>query len=119
MPAFPFSQALTANQRGFNPLLNASWPFETIPLMWVRGAVCSLLSRATTAGVQLSVQTGSTTIQQRSPVQAGGTAGVTPAALNTTPTKWVASPGDRIVMIYDEVLGGTPTLDGIIEIEPL
>lgn len=119
MPAFPFSQALTANQRGFNPLLNASWPFETIPLAWPRGAVVSLLSRATTAGVQLSVQTGSTSIQQRSPVQAGGTAGVTPSSLNTTATKWVASPGDRLVCVYDEVLGGTPTVDGIIEVEPI
>jgi hypothetical protein len=65
------------------------------------------------------VFSGSQTIQQRAPVQAGGTIGVTPSELETSPVLWVAQPGDRIILDFDEVAGGTPTVDGIIFIEPM
>lgn len=117
MPSFPFSQALTANQLGFNPL--TAWQFERVPEAWVRGAAVSVLARATTTGVRATYFAGSTTIQQRSPIQGGGTAGVTPSVLNTTPTEFVADPGDRIILQFDEVAAGTPTLDGIVSVEPL
>src|SRR5438876_7845768 len=113
MPALIWSQALTANQRGFNPL--AGWQYEYIPY----ASMVTLLQRATTAGVLETVYSGSETIKERSPVQGGGTAGVTPSALNTSPTNWIASGGDRIKVLDDEVLGGTPTVDGIIVLDPL
>lgn len=116
MPALPFSQALTANQLGFNPL--TSWQFERVPNAWVNGAVCKLISRATTNGVRLTIYSGSTTIQERAPVQGGGTAGVIPSELNTTPVVWMSEPDDRLKLAFDEVLAGTPTVDGIIIIEP-
>jgi hypothetical protein len=117
MPAFPFSQALTANQLGFNPL--TGWQYETVPMAYVRGAAVKLLSRATTTGVRLTLYSGAQTIQQRSPVQGGGTAGVTPSELNTPPVAWIAQPGDRLIPQFDEVAGGTPTVDGVLFIEPL
>lgn len=117
MPSFPFSQALTANQTGFNPL--TGWQYEFIPMAYARGAAVKLLLRGTTAGIRSTVFSGAQTIQQRAPVQSGGTAGVTPSDLNTPAIAWVASPGDRIIPTFDEVLGGTPTLDGIIYVEPL
>ena len=117
MPAFPYSQALTANQLGYNPL--TSWQFEVVPMAWMRGAAVSVLTRATTVGVRLTVYAGSQTIQQRSPVQGGGTAGVTPSQLNTTPLTFIAQPGDRLMLLHDEVAAGTPTVDGIIQVEPL
>lgn len=116
MPNLPYSQALTANQRGYNPL--TSWQFETIPAAWTRGANCRVLVNATTAGVRITVYSGSQTIQQTSPVTGGGTAGVIPAALNVQAIEWVASPGDRIILSHDEVLAGTPTVNGVIIVDP-
>jgi len=117
MPSLVFSNALTANQLGFNPI--SGWQFEYIPAAWVNGAAVKLLVRATTTGVRVTLYTGSQTVQERSPVQGGGTAGVTPSELNTAPQVWVASPGDRLKALFDEVAAGTPTVDGIIVAEPL
>lgn len=112
MPQFPYSQALTANQLGFDPL--TSWQYRYIP--W--DGYVQLFVRATTNGVRLTVFSGSTTIQQRAPVQGGGTAGVTPSSLNTEPIEWIASAGDLILLQHDEVLAGTPTVDGLIKVNP-
>lgn len=116
MPNFTFSTPMTANQLGLNPL--SGWQFETVPPMWPRGAVVQLLMRATTAGVRATLNAGSTTVTQRSPVQGGGTAGTTPSSLNTPATTFHAWPGDKLSLALDEILGGTPTVDGIITIEP-
>jgi hypothetical protein len=117
MPALRFSQALTANQIGFNPLTN--WQFVRVPNAWRAGAFVKVITRATTTGVRESIFSGSQNILQRSPVQGGGTAGVTPAELNTPPTEFQAAPDDNLQILFDEVAGGTPTIDGIIIIEPL
>lgn len=117
MPAFVWSRALAINQLGDNPLVG--WQYEYIPESWVAGAVVELLQRATTVGVRTTVYSGSQTIQQRSPVQAGGTAGTTPSPLNTPPTSWVAQPGDRLLILNDEVSGLVATVDGIINVEPV
>jgi len=119
MPALPFSQALTANQQGFNPL--SGWQYEYVPAAWMRGAAVQLLTRTTGAAgtVRMTVFTGSTNVQQRSPIQVGGTAGVTPSELNTPPLRFLASPGDRLIINIDETAGATPTVDGQIIIEPL
>jgi len=117
MPALRFSQAMTANQLGLNPLLG--WQYEFVPAAYVNGAVVKAIVRATTGGVRMTIYSGSTTIVERSPVQGGGTLGVTPSELNTAPDVFVASPGDRLKILLDEVLAGTPTVDAIFMIEPL
>jgi len=66
----------------------------------------------------MTIYSGSQTIQERSPVQGGGTAGVTPSDLNTASHTWIASAGDRLKLVLDEVAAGTPTVDGIIYAEP-
>lgn len=115
MPQFPFSQALTANQKGFDPL--ASWQYRYLP--WP--AHVKLLMRTTGAAgnVQQSVFSGSETIVQRSPMQVGGTAGVTPSELNTPPIEWVAGAGDVLLLQIDETAGVTPTVDGLIIVNPV
>lgn len=117
MPSFIFSQALTANQIGFNPL--TGWQFQRVPNAFRAGAYVAVLQRATTTGVRASIFSGSQNIQQRSPVQGGGTAGVTPSPLNTPVIDFQAAPDDLLSILDDEVAGGTPTVDGIITIEPL
>jgi hypothetical protein len=113
MPQFPFSQALTANQLGFNPL--SGWQYEWTPYP------CSilLLIRATTNGARLTIYSGSETVQERTPIQGGGTAGVTPSELNTPAVSFMAPGGDRLKLVIDETLGGTPTVDGVVILNPL
>ncbi len=113
MPQFSFSTAMTANQLGLNPL--SGWQYEYVP--WPSSVV--LLVRSTTVGNRITIYSGSETIQERTPVQGGGTAGVTPSELNTTPIAFLAAAGDRLKLVIDEVLAGTPTVDGVIAINPL
>ena len=114
MPQFPYSFALTANQIGANPL--TGWQYEFLP--W--RAYVRISSRTTGAAgnVRHSIFAGSQNILQRSPVQVGGTAGVTPSPLNTPVIEFLAEAGDRLSILYDETAGATPTVDGIIAVDP-
>lgn len=113
MPQLTFSQALTANQLGYNPI--TGWQYEYLPFP----AAVSIIVNATGVSARMTVYTGSQTIQQRAPVSSGGTAGVIPAPLNYQPISFVASAGDRLIMQIDEVAGATPTVNGVIMVEPL
>lgn len=117
MPSLVVSQAMTANQVGYNPL--SGWQFEFIPAVWRKGAFVRIFARGTTAGIRITQYSGSQTIQQRSPVQGGGTAGTTPTGFTTNPIDFVAMPGDRLIAQFDEVLGGTPTLDAVFQVDPV
>jgi len=112
MPDITFSQALTANQVGFRPLAN--WRFRRLPYR----ALVSILLRATTVNARFSVLSGTTEVTQRSPVQGGGTAGVTPIAQTTPVFQFIAEAGDEIDLAIDEVAAGTPTVDGWVNAEP-
>jgi len=113
MPNFTWSTAMTANQLGLNPL--SGWQYEYVPYP----SRVKLMVRATTVGTRITVYTGSETIQERTPIQGGGTAGVTPSELNTPPIIFDAAQGDRLKLAIDEVAAGTPTVDGIVIISPL
>lgn len=114
MPVFKFSQTLTANQTGFNPL--SGWQYEYLP--W-RAAVKILMRTTGAAGsVKETVFAGSENIVQRSPMQVGGTQGVTPSELNTPASGFYAAAGDRLIILVDETAGATPTVDGIIYVNP-
>lgn len=117
MPSFVWSDALTANQLGQAPI--AGWQFERVPSAFLSGAYLAVLQRATTANVRVSIFSGSQNIQQRTPVPAGGTAGVTPVLFNTPIVDWQATPDDLLSILNDEVGGAVATVDGIITIEPL
>lgn len=118
MPQLPFSQLLTANQLAFNPISGwqyeyLPWPASVILLMRTAGAAAVPQARAT-------VYSGSETIQERAPIQAGGTAGTTPSELNTAAISWIAAQGDRIKVTVDEAQGvATTTLDGLIIVNPM
>jgi hypothetical protein len=113
MAQLNFSQALTANQLGFNPI--SGWQFEYLP--WP--ALLKLLILATDNNERVTVYSGSETIQERSPVQGGGTAGVTPSELNTPAITWHGAAGDRVKVVVDNTTAGTPTVDGIIIANPI
>ena len=112
MPQLNFSQALTANQLGFNPA--SGWQYEYLP--WPAQII--ILVRSTGTSAKITVYTGSETIQERSPIQGGGTAGTTPSELNTPAISFIAAGGDRLKFAIDETGGLTPTVDGIIIANP-
>jgi len=112
MPSFTFSQALTANGT-FRPL--DGWQYEYLP--WP--AEVLVMARSTDVNIVAVYTSGSETIVEESPVQAGGTIGVIPSSLNTPIQGWRAAGGDRLKLNFRETAGGTPTIDGIIEIQPL
>jgi len=112
MPQLVWSTAMTANQLGLNPL--SGWQYEFLP--WPAHVI--LLVRSTTTGNRMTVYSGSETIQERSPMQGGGTAGVTPSELNTPAISFIGAAGDRLKLAIDEVAGGTPTVDGVVIVNP-
>lgn len=113
MPQLTFSNAMTANQLGYNPI--SGWQFEYVPYP----AAVKMLLRATDVNTRVTIYTGSQTIQERSPIQGGGTAGTTPTDFTTTAATFIAAAGDRLKLAIDEVAGGTPTVDGVVIMEPL
>ncbi len=113
MPQLNFTQLLAANQLGFNPV--SGWQYEYLP--WP--AHILLLVRAVAVGVNLTMYSGSETIQERSPIQSGGTAGVTPSELNTPAVSFQAAAGDRLKALIDNTTAGAINVDGIIIANPL
>jgi hypothetical protein len=113
MPQKSFSTSIAAGATNVNVL--SGWQYEYLPFP----ARIKLLLRAPVTTLQATVFSGSETIQEESPVQAGGTAGVTPAELNTSPIVWDAPAGDRLKVQVRSTDAGAQTVDGIIYIYPL
>ncbi len=112
MPSFIFSFLMVAN--GTNAPLTG-WQYLYLP--WP--AEVTVMARSTLANVVATYTSGSETIVEESPVQAGGTIGVTPSPLNTPVIGWEAAGGDLLKLNFRETAGGTPTVDGIIEVVPM
>ena len=113
MPSLVWSRAMTANQADDRPLAN--WKYRRAPYR----ALVRILQKATTTGVRMTISTGSQEVVQRSPVQILATAGLTPSPLNTPAQEFIVDAGDEIVISNDEVAAGTPTVDGVIYIDPV
>lgn len=110
----PFSFALAANEIGHNPL--SGWAYEFPPF----NGIATVFARTTGAArtVNQTVKVGATEAVPRSPVQVGGTSGVTPVA-NTTPgVQFAFYAGQRLALLYDELAGATPVVDGLIQLNP-
>lgn len=112
MPSFSYSQAIVAGAT-FRPL--EGWQYQYMP--WP--AEVTVLARATAIAMVQVYTSGSETIVEESPTQAGGVAGVTPSPLNTPVQGWMAAAGDLLKLQYRNTSGATITVDGIIEIVPL
>jgi len=112
MPSFTFSASVAAGAT-FRPL--DGWQYEYLP--W--SAEVTVLARATAVAMVNTYTSGSETIVEESPVQAGGTAGVIPSPLNTPVQGWNAAAGDRLKLGYRNTSAGAITIDGIIEVNPL
>lgn len=107
MPAFPFSVSVAAGATAF-PLTN--WQFRFPP----KAGLLEVMVRTTAPGVVYNLTTGPESIvQAESPVQSGGTAGVTPARLSTEPITDLVEPGQETVLSVRNTTAGALTVDGI------
>lgn len=102
-------------------LVGPPWKFRRCP--YTRGLYTVLArSDGAAAGMDLSIQIGTTEVVQRSPVSVGGTDGVmpTPAGANATPAhQFFAEAGDEVILTLFET-GGVATTDVAIwaNVEP-
>jgi len=112
MPSFTYSDSIAAGAI-LRPL--EGWQYEYLP--WP--AEVTVLARATAVDVVNVYTSGSETIVEESPTQAGGTPGVIPSPLNTPVQGWMGAAGDRLKLSYRNTSGAAINVDGIIEIVPL
>jgi len=112
MPSFTFSEAVVAGAT-FRPL--TGWQYQYLP--WP--AEVTVLARAVAVGIVNTYTSGSETIVEESPVQAGGTTGVIPSPLNTPVQGWQAAAGDLLKLSYRNTTVGTVNVEGIIEVMPM
>ncbi len=111
----PQLQGSTAMAAGSGPTnLLAGWQYEYLP--WP--ARLKVLIRSTLATDKLSVTSGSEQIMEESPIQSGGTAGLTPSELNTPPIVFDAPGGDRLKLNARNT-GLASTIDWIAYAYPL
>lgn len=112
MPRFPFTAAVAAGAT-YEPL--SGWQYEYLPFP----ALVEVGMDATAVGVVATVSSGSDTLQEESPVQAGGAAGVIPSKLNTDFLSDEAAAGDRLKIKARNTTGGPITVNGVIIVSPL
>jgi len=112
MPSFPFTAAVLT---GTTYLPLDGWQYEYLPFP----ARVEIGMNATAVGMVATVTSGSDTLMEEAPVQAGGTAGVIPSPLNTPFMSDDAAAGDRLKIRARNTTGGTITVNGIINVTPL
>jgi len=110
MPKLSWSFDIPAGAT-FLPISVNGWQYEYVPV----GGIISILQRAEATGVLVTVTTGSETLQERSPVSAGGTEGVMPSALDVPALVDEVAMGDRIKISYENTTVAAIFIDGEIE----
>lgn len=114
MPVLTKVQALTANQRGYNPF--SGWQYEYAPY---RALVRVGLNHTGASGsVQAAAFVGSQNVVERGPLSGGGTAGTLPSPLNVPYIEFIVEAGDRISMLIDETAAATPTVNMFAALDP-
>ena len=112
MPRFTLTESVAAGAT-FRPL--TGWQYQYLP--WP--AEVTVLARVTAVGIVNTYTSGSETIVEESPTQAGGTTGVIPSPLNTPVQGWHAAAGDLLKLSYRNTTVGAVNVDGIIEVMPM
>lgn len=111
MPSLNWTQSVLAGAI-YQPLLG--WQYEYVP----RGGVIKVLTDASAVGIVLTLTAGSDTLMERSPVPAGGAAGVIPSSFDVDPMTDEVMMGDRIKALYENTTGGAVNVNGRIEYLP-
>jgi len=92
----------------------AGWQYEYLP--WP--ATVRALFRTTATGVLMTIFSGSETIQQESPIDAGGTVNQLPTPFSVDPIGFRAPGGDRMNFLARNTTGGALSVTGVIDVNP-
>lgn len=111
MPRLTWSQSIGVGAT-FRPL--DGWQYQYVPM----GGAIEVLDRATAVGLVSNVSSGSDTLQERSPVPAGGTAGSIPSAFDVPALIDEVAAGDLIKIQYENPTAGAIVVDGVIDYKP-
>ena len=111
MPQLTWVQAILTGAV-FRPL--DGWQYLYVPF----GGIIKINHDATAIDVVVTITSGSDTLQERSPVDAGGTAGVIPSDLDSPPIIDEVAAGDLIKIQYENTSAGTITVQGMIDYQP-
>jgi len=90
----------------FTPL--NGWQYEYAPF----GGTIEIVHDATAVGMVATITSGSDTLQERSPVSAGGAVGVMPSALDRLPVVDEVAAGDRLKILYENTTGAAVSVEG-------
>ena len=96
----------------FRPL--DGWQYLYVPF----GGMIKINHDADAVGMVVTITSGSDTLQERSPVDAGGTAGVIPSDLDTPPIVDEVAAGDLIKISYENTTVGAIDVQGMIDYTP-
>lgn len=111
MARLTFNQSVAAGAT-YEPL--NGWQYEYAPF----GGVVKINFDAAAVGMVVTVTSGSDTLQERSPVSAGGTAGVIPADFDQEPLTDEVAAGDRIKVLFENTTGGAINVQGYAQYTP-
>ena len=111
MPNLTWVESIAAGAT-FEPL--NGWQYEYVP----HGGVIKINHDAAAVDVVATITSGSDTLQERSPVPAGGTAGVIPSDLDTPPIVDEVAAGDRLKILYENTSAGAISVQGQIVYTP-
>lgn len=111
MPVLTWTQSVAAGAT-YEPL--NGWQYEYIPF----GGSIRILTDATAVDVVATVTSGSDTLQERSPVSAGGTTGVLPSVLDVPEIVDQVAAGDRQKILYENTSAGAIVINGFIDYRP-
>lgn len=111
MPVLTWTQSVAAGAT-FTPL--NGWQYEYIPF----GGSIQILHDAGAVDVVATVTSGSDTLQERSPVSAGGTTGVLPSILDVPVLVDQVAAGDRQKVLYENTSAGAIVVNGFIDYRP-
>jgi hypothetical protein len=112
VPSFPFTSLVAA---GATYLPLDGWQYEYLPFP----ARVDIGINSTAVGCVATVTSGSDTLMEEAPIQAGGVAGVIPSPLNTPFMSDDAAAGDRLKIRARNTSGAAITINGVINITPL
>lgn len=114
MPSFTWTQSIAAGGT-FDPIDANGWMYRYLPYP----ALVEIIDNATAVLMLVSRTFGSDTIQQESPVSAGGVAGVIPSRFAVEPVSEKANASDLIRVQYRSTAAAAVTVNGIIQITRL
>jgi hypothetical protein len=118
MPRLVVDYQVPLNTVGYNPL--AGWEFETIPAVYVNGAIIKILATSEIAhALSMRVKSGSQTIQDFGSLSLDAVPGHLPVDELVAPLVFRAMPGDLVGISINELLGAATYLQMIVDIEPV